>query len=191
MYIKVKGVNDRLIFVFDDQTTFHNLIEELKSLLEKPIFKNDGFFPKAFFDFKSRILQEKEMAELLDVLFSMQVVIFGGLVGDEEKPKQKIKIIQRTIHAGEIITCHRDTLIIGHINAGAIVRFTSKLYVLGKIKGLVEGLYPDSQISGQCFENAHIRINGISRHDYTSLELTMLYYKDNDIYLDKGEMIYV
>jgi len=50
---------------------------------------------------------------------------------------------------------------------------------------------PNSRISGQCFKNAHIRINGVSRQSYTSFELTMLYYKDSEIFLDKGDMIYV
>ena len=191
MYIKVKGVNDRLVFVMDDQTEFKNLIVELESLLEKPIFKNDEFFPKAFFDFKSRILKQNEVDALLDLLFEKQVVVFDGIPLPEENSKVKIKVINRTIHAGEVIHVTQDTLIIGHINAGAIVYFTGKLYVLGKIRGLVEGNGKDSQISGQCFLNAHIRINGVSRQDYTSLELTMLYYRDNDIYLDKGEMMYV
>lgn len=191
MYIKVKGVNDRLVFVLDDQTEFNNLMNELKRLLEKPMFKNDEFFPKAFFDFKSRILTHKELDCLLDLIFTMQVVVFAGIPLQEENPKTKIKVINRTIHGGEVIYVEQDTLIIGHINAGAIVHFTGKLYVLGKIKGMVEGNGEDSQISGQCFDNAHIRINGVSRHDYTSLELTMLYYRDNDIYLDKGEMVYV
>lgn len=191
MHIKVKGVNDRLVFVLDDQETFENLMMELKSLLEKPIFRNDGFFPKAFFDFKSRILTQKQLDCLLDLLFSMQVIVFEGMILKEIEAKPKLKVIDRTIHAGEIITVDQDTLITGHINAGAIVRFSDKLYVLGKVRGMVEGISEHSQVSGQCFLHAHIRINGVSRHDYTSLELTMLYYKDNDIYLDKGEMVYV
>lgn len=191
MYIKIKGLNDRLVFVMDDQTEFKNLITELESLLEKPMFKNDEFFPKAFFDFKSRILTQNELDCLLDLLFERQVVVFDGIPLQDTNPKTKIKVINRTIHAGEIVHVEQDTLIIGHINAGAIVHFTGKLYVLGKIRGMVEGNGEDSQISGQCFLNAHIRINGVSRQDYTSLELTMLYYRDNDIYLDKGEMVYV
>ncbi|MFV0394946.1 MAG: septum site-determining protein MinC [Coprobacillaceae bacterium] len=191
MRIKIKSLNDRLIFVFDEKESFNNLIEELKSLLEKPIFSSDGFFPKAFFDFKSRILEEEELEQLLDLLFSKQVVLFEGISGIEEEKKSKIKVINRTIHAGEVVHVNQDTLIIGHINAGAVVTFTDKLYVLGDIRGMVEGVNQNSKISGQSFKDAHIRINGISRHSYTSLELTMLYYRDNDIFLDKGEMIYV
>lgn len=191
MRIKIKSLNDRLIFVFDEKETFNNLMKELESLLEKPIFNNEGFFPKAFFDFKSRILEEDEVTLLFDILFSKQVVIFEGITGIKEDKKTKVKVINRTIHAGEVVNVHQDTLIIGHINAGAVVTFTDKLYVMGDIRGLVEGINKDCKISGQSFKNAHIRINGVSRHSYTSLELTMLYYRDNDIYLEKGEMVYV
>lgn len=191
MRIKIKSLNDRLIFVFDENATFKNLMKELESLLDKPVFNNDGFFPKAFFDFKSRILGEEELGELLSLLFTKQVVLFEGVSGLEEETKTKIKVINRTIHAGEIIHLNQDALIIGHVNAGAVITFTDKLYVLGDIRGMVEGVNKDSRISGQSFKNAHIRINGVSRHSYTSLELTMLYYKDNAICLDKGEMIYV
>lgn len=85
----------------------------------------------------------------------------------------------------------QDALIIGQVNPGAIVRFKGKLYVMGRVSGLVEGLNARAKISGQFFKNAHVRINGVSRRNYTSYELTMLYYKDNEIFLDKGDMIYV
>ena len=96
-----------------------------------------------------------------------------------------------TIHSGEVLKIDQDALIIGQINPGAIVRFSGKLYVMGRVSGFVEGMTPNSRISGQCFKNAHIRINGVSRQSYTSFELTMLYYKDSEIFLDKGDMIYV
>lgn len=191
MRIKIKSLNNSLIFVFDENETFNNLMKELASLLEKPIFSNDGFFPKAFFDFKSRILENNELETLMDLLFTKQVILFNGVSGIKKEKREKMKVINRTIHAGEVLHINQDTLIIGHINAGAVVTFTDKLYVLGDIRGMVEGVNKESRISGQSFKNAHIRINGISRHSYTSLELTMLYYKDNDIYLDKGDMVYV
>ena len=67
----------------------------------------------------------------------------------------------------------------------------SLYHSLGSVSGFVEGMTPNSRISGQCFKNAHIRINGVSRQSYTSFELTMFYYKDSEIFLDKGDMIYV
>ena len=168
MHIKVKGVNNHLVFVLDDNQDFNSLMNELESLLESPLLKSDGYYPRAFFDFKSRILSIHEVEK-----------------------KNKIKVINKTVHAGEILELDQDALIIGQVNPGAIVRFKGKLYVMGRVSGLVEGLNARAKISGQFFKNAHVRINGVSRRNYTSYELTMLYYKDNEIFLDKGDMIYV
>ena len=191
MHIKVKGVSGHLVFVLDDSQEFNNLIKELESLLDSPLFKSNGFYPKAFFDFKSRILSVRELTCLLDLLFEKQVLLFDGINMIKKEPKNKIKIINKTIHSGEVLKIDQDALIIGQINTGAIVRFSGKLYVMGRVSGFVEGMTPNSRISGQCFKNAHIRINGVSRQSYTSFELTMLYYKDSEIFLDKGDMIYV
>ena len=54
MHIKVKGVSGHLVFVLDDSQEFNNLIKELEGLLDSPLFKSNGFYPKAFFDFKSQ-----------------------------------------------------------------------------------------------------------------------------------------
>ena len=191
MHIKVKGVNGHLVFVFDDSQEFNSLISELKSLLESPLLKSDGYYPKAFFDFKSRILSIHELSKLLELLFEKQVLLFDGINMIKKEHKNKIKVIEETIHSGEVLELDQDTLIIGQINPGAIVRFSGKLYVMGKVCGFVEGMNADAKISGQCIKNAHVRINGVSRQNYTSFELTMLYYKDNEIFLDKGDMIYV
>ena len=191
MLIKVKGVNNHLVFVLDDNQDFNSLMNELESLLESPLLKSDGYYPRAFFDFKSRILSIHELLRLLDLLFSKQVLLFDGINMAKVEKKNKIKVINKTVHAGEILELDQDALIIGQVNPGAIVRFKGKLYVMGRVSGLVEGLNARAKISGQFFKNAHVRINGVSRRNYTSYELTMLYYKDNEIFLDKGDMIYV
>ena len=178
MHIKVKGVNNHLVFVLDDNQDFNSLMNELESLLESPLLKSDGYYPRAFFDFKSRIL-------------SIHELLFDGINMAKVEKKNKIKVINKTVHAGEILELDQDALIIGQVNPGAIVRFKGKLYVMGRVSGLVEGLNARAKISGQFFKNAHVRINGVSRRNYTSYELTMLYYKDNEIFLDKGDMIYV
>lgn len=191
MHIKVKGVNNHLVFVLDDHQEFNSLMNELESLLESPLLNNGGYYPKAFFDFESRILSIHELLKLIELLFEKQVLLFDGVNMIKKEHQNKIKVINKTIHSGEVLEINQDTLIIGQINPGAIVRFTGKLYVMGRVSGLVEGLNARSKVSGLYFKDAHIRINGISRQNYTSYELTMLYYKDNEIFLDKGDMVYV
>ena len=123
MHIKVKGVNNHLVFVLDDNQDFNSLMNELESLLESPLLKSDGYYPRAFFDFKSRILSIHELLRLLDLLFSKQVLLFDGINMAKVEKKNKIKVINKTVHAGEILELDQDALIIGQVNPGAIVRF--------------------------------------------------------------------
>ena len=90
MHIKVKGVSGHLVFVLDDSQEFNNLIKELEGLLDSPLFKSNGFYPKAFFDFKSRILSVRELTCLLDLLFEKQVLLFDGINMIKKEPKNKI-----------------------------------------------------------------------------------------------------
>ena len=62
MYILVKNLNSRLIFVMNDEVQFNILLDELKSL-KQSFFKKEDYYPKAFFDFQCRIL--KKMKYLL------------------------------------------------------------------------------------------------------------------------------
>ena len=145
MHIKVKGVNNHLVFVFDDSQEFNTLLNELESLLESPLLKSDGYYPKAFFDFKSRILTVHELLRLLTLLFEKQVLLFDGINMAKVEKKNKIRVLNKTVHAGEVLELDQDTLIIGQINPGAIVRFKGKLYVMGRVSGLVEGLNAKSE----------------------------------------------
>ena len=51
MYILVKNLNSRLIFVMNDEVQFNILLDELKSLLKQSFFKKEDYYPKAFLIF--------------------------------------------------------------------------------------------------------------------------------------------
>ena len=72
--------------------------------MDSPLFKSNGFYSKAFFDFKSRILSVQELTCLLDLLFEKQVLLFDGVNMIKKEVKNKIKIINKTIHSGRGIT---------------------------------------------------------------------------------------
>lgn len=191
MYILVKNYNGRLIFICDDQIQFDKLLNELKSLLEKSFFKHKDYFPKAFFDFKSRIINEEEMLALFQCLIETKCIIFGGFVKEPEKEDKKIKVIDGSIHGGEILYIDEDTLITGAVNPGAIIYLKSRLYVLKEVYGTIEGIHETAQVYSKYFKNATIRFFGKSIHNFTSFTMSVLYYKDNEIVCDKEESINV
>ena len=61
MYILVKNLNGRLIFIMDNEVDFEVLLNELKGLLVQSFFKKKDYYPKAFFDLKGRILENDEI----------------------------------------------------------------------------------------------------------------------------------
>lgn len=191
MYILVKNYNGRLIFICNDQISFEKLLNELKSLLKKSFFKHKDYFPKAFFDFKSRILNEEEMIALFQCLIETKCILFGGFVKEPEKDDKKIKVIDGSIHGGEIVYIDEDTLITGSVNPGAIIYVKAKLYILEEVYGTIEGIHERAAIYSQFFKNATIRFFGKSIHNFTSFTMSVLYYKDNEIVCDKEESINV
>ena len=191
MYILVKNQNGRLIFIFNDQIQFDKLLIELKGLLEKSFFKHKDYFPKAFFDFKSRILSEEELIQLFQCLIETKCILFGVFVKEQPTEKKQLIMIDRSIHAGEILYIHEDTLISGSINPGAYVYLQAKLYVLKGIYGTVEAVSQDAMISCQEYKNATIVFFGKTLHSFTSFTMSILYYKDNEIVCDREECVNV
>ena len=51
MSIEVKGVNDVLVLKLSQDINIEGQLKELDTLLDQPLFNQEGFFPRAFFDF--------------------------------------------------------------------------------------------------------------------------------------------
>lgn len=187
MYILTKIINNKIIFKMDDQIPYDQLLEELDKLLEQPKFKNAGYYPKAFFDFKSRIIEEKEMKQLLDLILNKQCIIFCGCTFESKIKNSFIKVINRTIHSGELLNIHDDTLLVGNVHQDAIITFDSELMVIGKVSGKLIATNKDSKLYGNNFDKASIRFVGSNRHDFTYYHPVMIYYKNNLIHVDKGD----
>lgn len=191
MYIMIKNLNGRLIFTMDHEVDFDSLLEELKGLLGQSFFKKKDYYPKAFFDLKGRILTNDEVLQFFEVLIECKSLLFGGFIEEKKNEKKKVKIIEASIHSGEIIEVYEDTLITGKINPGAIVQLFAKLYVMQGVYGIIEGLDENACISSRKFKDATIRFFGKSIHHFTSFEMSLVYYKDNDIVVEKGDYIHV
>ena len=87
MYILVKNLNGRLIFIMDNEVDFEVLLNELKCLLVQSFFKKKDYYPKAFFDLKGRILENDEILQFFGVLVECKSLLFGGFI--EEKTEEK------------------------------------------------------------------------------------------------------
>ena len=178
MYILVKNLNGRLIFIMDNEVDFEVLLNELKGLLVQSFFKKKDYYPKAFFDLKGRILENDEILQFFGVLVECKSLLFGGFIEEKTEEKKELRMIDASIHAGEKIEIYEDTLITGKINPGAIVQVYAKLYVMQGVFGIIEVQSEEACISSQRFKNATIRFFGKSIHHFTTFEMSLVYYKE-------------
>ena len=129
MYILVKNLNGRLIFIMDNEVDFEVLLNELKGLLVQSFFKKKDYYPKAFFDLKGRILENDEILQFFGVLVECKSLLFGGFIEEKTDSQllKELRMIDASIHAGEKIEIYEDTLIPGKINPGANEQLYAKL----------------------------------------------------------------
>ena len=186
MSVVVKGKNDLLVFHCTIENHFDDVLKEIDELLDKPLFVEAGYYPKAFFDFGCRYLNEKELNCLLDVLLVKKRVIFCGVNLLKENEKI-VDMYTKSIHAGEVVKIHRDTLFLMPLYEGGVIYSDSHVYFLGKVKGKVVGLSRDVRIYGHYFENAEIRIMNHCLHDVTTFTNVMIYDNKEEIVMKKEE----
>ena len=189
MGIVVKGSNDVLMFHCKIDKDFNGFLKELDELLDKPLFLQEGYYPKAFFHFGCRYLNEKELIQLIKLLFVKKKVLFYG-VNISDNQKKKVDINTKTVRAGEVLSIHNDTLFLNGLNKDGIIYTDSHLFFMGSVKGKIIGLDENVKIYGHCFENAQIQIMNHILHDLTTYANVMIYDNKEKIVINKEEELW-
>ena len=185
MNIEVKGINGILVMKVNENCTFQQFLDDLNQLLEQPLFQQEGYYPRAFFDFGCRVLANDEVHSLMDLLMQKEKVLFDGMTYHQQ-PHQ-VHIRKEQLHNGEEIIINHETLFLGIVNPGSCVYCYQNVYFLNTVKGTIVAMNEDVRIFGHDFQNAQIIINQQTLHDLTTSALTSVYYKDNQIILTKEE----
>lgn len=185
MNIEVKGINDVLIMKVQQNCSFDVFLDELNMLLDQPIFQQDGFYPRAFFDFGSRVIVEKELKSLIMLIKKKQRILFDGI----NLPQQynQLMIQRQQLHNGDEIIIQKETLFLGVVNPGSYVYCYDNVYFLNTVKGTIVAMNDNVKIYGHDFQKAQIMINQKSTHDLTTSALTSVYYKDGQIIVKKED----
>ncbi|MCD7949352.1 MAG: hypothetical protein LUG12_03690 [Erysipelotrichaceae bacterium] len=185
MLIEVKGINDILIMKINEKCSFAAILNELDMLLDLPIFTSDGYYPRAYFDFGCRFLQENEFYCLLQLLFSKKCILFYGI--SLPIKNHAIQIVYDILHNGEELHVSEDTLFLSAIHPGSYLYIENDVYFLNVVQGHIIAKNPNVKIYGQQFFDASILINDCSIHHLTTSALTSVYYKDGHIVLKEDE----
>ncbi len=184
MNIKVKSINGKLFLLMNENCLFQELLNDLDKLLDSSLFNKSDYYPKAFFDFKSRNVEENEMIELLNLLNKKQKIIFDGIVLDDD---QSVDIYSDKIRNGEEIYVYKKTLFLDVVNPGSFIYCFDDVYFLSKVKGTIVSYNNNIKICGHYFENANIYLCEQSMHNVTLFSLSTIYYKDNKIQVERED----
>ena len=150
MRIEVKGVNDVLMMKIHQDCTFEDFLLELDKLLDQPIFQQDGYFPKAFFDFGCRIVSEEEVKRLILLLKEKKKVLFFGITLPSQQ--NQLSIQREQLHNGEEISIYQETLFLGVVNPGSFVYCYDNVYFLNRVKGTIVVMNENVKIYGHDFQ---------------------------------------
>lgn len=183
MNIEVKAVNDILVMKINQEKDFEMILTELNMLLDQPIFIQDGYFPRAFFDLGSRQLENHEIEKLVMLLLEKKRVLFEGV--SLPVCQNEVDIYRHTLRNGEEIHIYKETLFLGSVNPGSFVYCHDHVYFLNVVRGTIVILNEKAKVYGHDFKNANIYINFTTMHKLTTSAMTCIYYKDNQIKIEE------
>lgn len=183
MNVEIKATNDVLIVKCPNECRFEQFINDLNKLLDKPIFSQKGFYPRAFFDFKSRKLEQYEIRQLLELLNDKKSVLFEGI--SLPKEKNEISVVSQQLRNGQEVYVYEESLFLGKVNPGSYVYCYENVYFLNQVKGTIVLMNNDITVFGHYFEQAEIIVNHTAQRNLTTYSLVSVYYKEGQIVIKK------
>jgi septum site-determining protein MinC len=144
--VSVKGVNDGLLFLLDEECEHEVLTAYLRELLfENPSQLLSGPDVKVSVDYGNRNLTAQENLELLQLFlqkdnfcmreWSSNTVARRALFANRNRPERQ-NIHKGTIRAGQQVYYDGDVVVIGDVNPGGEIIATGDIYVFGRLRGI-------------------------------------------------------
>jgi len=181
--IKIKGVNNSLVFVFGNGT-----FEEYQSFLKNKFISNRHLFDGSRIIFRGEGLQalsHEEIASLQHLCLEYGMVL-NNTETNLDKTQNKNIIIHRNVRSGQKIYSEGSIVIWGDVHESAELIATNNIIVLGKLEGVAHaGFYGDlnSIIFALCLTPSQIRIGDIisrSPKDYVKKSYPEIAYLEKE-----------
>ena len=141
-HVTIKGIKDGLIFLFDDQCEFSELLTELRYKLEHS-HQNILTGPIVHVDVKlgMRNISEEEQALILDILKQKGNLLIRSVETpgneDSERSEAGIHTVCGMIRSGQVLKHEGNLLLLGDVNPGGQVICTGDVIVVGALRGMV------------------------------------------------------
>ena len=195
-HITIKGVKDGLIFRFDDQCEFADLMDELQFKLEKSHQQLlSGPLVHVHVKLGGRDATEDDKEQIRSAIRQQGNLLVQSI--ESEAPaavqdgaqRDEFKLMTGMIRSGQTVEHEGSLLLLGDLNPGGIVRCTGDIYVLGALRGMAhagQGGRTDAIIAASLLRPTQLRIADIiSRppEEWMSGDASMEY-----AYLEDGRM---
>lgn len=170
--IQVKGINDYLLFIVNDEVDEAICLDELRGLLSSPSFQKKNFYVKGYFDLGKRQLTKELFEQLLHILNQTRNVLFCG-TQKVEVPKPKLTHFNGIIRSGQTFKSHEDLLFEGQINPGGTLIVHGRVFMLGTCFGTIEVFGKGACISASDLRDACLIINDKRQENVSVRQLTI------------------
>lgn len=175
--LKIKYHNQN-ITIYCLTNDFSIFIKELKDKLRNSFFhREEGF--KAYFSFIYPLLSE-HILQLYEVCDEYRIYI----IGIDYKKETNMILKKHCFYNGESYVLHNNVVYIGDIEKDVYIKTGYNLYVVGKIKGKIDVLFPHLEVSASSLEDACIRIYDSKFHHLTKYVPCKVYYGEEELKID-------
>ena len=121
----------------------------------------------------------------MGLLKEKKKIIFDGM--SLPHVQNQLEVNREQLHNGEEVHIYNETLFLGIVNPGSYVYCYDNVYFLNAVKGTIIVMNEDVKIYGHDFQKAQIIVNQKTLHDLTVSALTSIYYKDNQIHVERED----
>jgi len=200
--VTIKGVKDGLIFLFDDQCDFADLMEELQHKLENTHQQIlTGPLIHVHIKLGNRKIDEHQEEEIRELVRKQGNLLIKSIESnrqrqqdeDTEANAKNFQIIRGIIRSGQTVTFDGSVLYVGDIHPGGAIICTGDIYVMGSLRGMAHagsGGNPLSIIAASHLRQTQLRIADIISRppDEWGIEEAVMefaYLKDQAMEIDK------
>lgn len=197
----IKGIRDGLVFLFDDQCPFEDIVTDLQEKLHGAQGQLlIGPIVRVTIQTGKRVLsaEEKEQVRsLLSVYGNLIIQDFHSTDPEESaKRKREAFLYKGTVRSGQKIEHDGDIMIIGDVNPGGQVLATGDIYIMGTMRGTAHAGYAGNEravIAAVYFQPTQLRISNVisrspdatSRLNVEVTEMEFAYLRDGQMAVDK------
>ncbi|AWB45722.1 septum site-determining protein MinC [Paenibacillus sp. CAA11] len=140
-HVTIKGIKDGLVFLFDDQCEYSELLSELRYKLEYS-HQNILTGPIMHVDVKMglREVTEQQKSELLDILGQKGNLLVRSVEANEPEnsatQQDTFLTMSGMVRSGQILRHEGNLLFLGDVNPGGLIACTGDIFIMGALRGM-------------------------------------------------------